>query len=249
MAGFDSGEVASLKQYDISFQGNPLTAFRPVTESELIKLIKESPNKSCASDPIPTWLFKECATDLVGNLVDIFNESLTSGVVPSSFKQALVRPLLKKPNLEKDVLGNYRPVSNLPYQSKLLEKVVGARLEEHFSKYELCDQNQSAYRKFHSTETALLRVHSDIAWALDRGSSAGLLMLDLSAAFDTINHKILLDRLDDSFGVRGVALKWIESYLDKRTQSVVIDGEKSTARELDISVPQGSVLGPRFYCT
>ncbi len=112
----------------------------------------------------------------------------------------------------------------------------------------LHDPHQSAYRKFHSTETAMLKVHCDITSALDRGEGAALLMLDLSAAFDTIDHGILLTRLEKSYGIQGVAHKWIKSYLTGRTQSVVIDGNNSTPRELDFSVPQGSVLGPRKYC-
>ena len=107
----------------------------------------------------------------------------------------MVRPLLKKPSLDIEVLKNYRPVSNLPFISKVLEKVVATRLDRHLESNILHDSRQSAYRSGHSTETALLRVHHDIAAALDNNCHAVLVMLDLSAAFDVIDHPILLRRI------------------------------------------------------
>jgi hypothetical protein len=100
------------------------------------------------------------------------------------------------------VLKNYRPVSNLPFISKILEKVINSRLEDHLQPNHLHDRQQSAYRVHHSTETSLLRVHHDITSALDKGSSVVLLMLDLSAAFDVNDHNILINRLELSFGIR-----------------------------------------------
>jgi retron-type reverse transcriptase len=128
-------------------------------------------------------------------------------------KKARVRPLLKKAGLDQNVLKNYRPVSNLTFISKILEKVVSSRLDDHLLNNQLMDKVQSAYRKYHSTETALLKVQTDILTALDRGSVAVLLMLDLSAAFDTIDHPILLTRLKNTFGITGHALQWFDSYL------------------------------------
>ena len=111
--------------------------------------------------------------------------------VPTSFKCANIRPLLKKPGLDSEILKNYRPVSNLPFISKVLERVVDKRLEQHLVVNNLHEELQSAYRKFHSTETALLKVQSDILQSLDKGNVTVLVMLDLSAAFDTIDHHIL----------------------------------------------------------
>ena len=152
----------------------------------------------------------------------IINKSLVESKVPLSFKKANIRPLLKKPNLDKEELKNYRPVSNLPFLSKILEKLVAKRLETHLSSHRLHDNLQSAYRTGHSTETALLKVHHDIAEALDRKCMAALVLLDLSAAFDVIDHKILQTRLEHSFGVTGSALSWIKSYLSDRSQCVAI---------------------------
>ena len=153
-----------------------------------------------------------------------------------------VKPLLKKPSLDKELLKNYRPVSNLPYISKVIEKVVAKRLDDHINENSLYDNLQSAYRAFHSTETALLRVHHDIAASLDMGNCVALVMLDLSAAFDLIDHTILLRRLELSYGISGTALKWLRSYLSGRSQCISIASSLSEPKNLDIGVPQGSVL-------
>ena len=127
--------------------------------------------------------------------------------MPTELKRAHVRPRLKKSSLDPDVRNNCRPVSNLPFVSKIIEKVVDARLEEHLRENDLHEPLQSAYRKHHSTETALIKIRSDILQALDSGRVAALVFLDLSAAFDTIDHSILTERLQKSFGISGGALK------------------------------------------
>ena len=129
----------------------------------------------------------------------IINNSLATSVVPACFKRAVVRPLLKRPGLDKEVLNNYRPVSNLPYVSKLLEKVVEYRLKDHLDINNLHDFHQSAYRNNYSTETALVKVQNDIAEALDQKRVVVLVMLDLSSAFDVIDHGIMLTPLQHSF--------------------------------------------------
>lgn len=144
-------------------------------------------------------------------------------------------------------MKNYRPVSNLPYVSKILEKVVDACLESHLSLNNLHEEHQSAYRKFHSTQTALLKVQNDILNSFDRNDVTMLVMLDLSAAFDTIDHTTLLHRLQDHFGIAGKPLEWVASYLSDRYQTVTIDGKLSKPVLMKYSVPQGSVLGPKFF--
>ena len=163
--------------------------------------------------------------------------SLRDSLMPKSLKTALIRPLLKKTGLDSDILKNYRPVSNLTFISKVIEKVVSGRLNEHLIKNSMFDPLQLAYRHKHSTETALIKVQNDILSALDAGSSAILLMLDISAAFDTIDHDIT-----------GDALVWFRSYLTGRIQRVVIENAVSGDQELGFGVPQGSVLGPKIYC-
>lgn len=208
----------------------------------------KSASKSCELDPIPTFLLKQSMDGVLPVITDIVNASLTESTVPQSFKQAIVRPLLKKLGLDKEVFKNYRPVSNLPFVSKVFEKIVAARLEAHLHSNSLYDEVQSAYQTSHSTETALLRVHHDLTLALDRNCCAVLLMLDLSAVFDTIDHSILLRRLEHSYGVSDSALLWFRSYLEGRTQRVAVGSVHSNSIQLNFGIPQGSVLGPRLYC-
>ena len=162
-------------------------------------------------------------------------------------KKAVVKPLLKKSNLDQNILKNYRPVSNLSFLSKIFEKVVLNQLFQYLNINCLLSPNQSAYRSAHSTETALLKVTNDIQTALDTGDITVLTLLDLSAAFETIDYSILLDILVSSYGITGTALTWFKSYLTNRTQSVNIDNHTSQSSPLAFGVPQGSVLGPVLF--
>ena len=125
----------------------------------------------------------------------IVNQSMCSAVVPESFKLALLNPPLKKPHLDSEVYANFRPILNLTFMSKLTEKMVAFQLIEYVTKNCLDEIMQSAYKEFHSTETALVKVFNDIAIDIDRNRDVILLLLDLSAAFDTVDHSILLNRL------------------------------------------------------
>ena len=233
---------------DVCFDGVPLTNFVPITESDVERLVAIAPCKTCELDPIPTWLLKQCSSELVPLITTIINASLTKSVVPPDFKRAVIRSLLKKSTLDKEGLQNYRPVSNLPFASKLVEKVVARQMNDHVDGNTLRDKMQSAYRSGHSTETALLRIKNDIDAALDRKSMVILVMLDLSSAFDTIEHEVLLTRLEHTFGITDKALAWLRSYLSERHQNVVVDSSMSADYVLQCGVPQGSVLGPVLYC-
>ena len=175
------------------------------------------------------------------------NLSLKEGNFPETFKTAHVAPLLKKPTLDKEGMKNYRPVSNLSFVSKILEKVVAKRLISHINAAGLSNKIQSAYKKFHSTETALLKIQSDILSAMDKGKVTALVLLDLSAAFDTIDHSILLNRLESWFGIGDAALRWLTSYLSNRCQRIRVNGALSSQKGLLFGVPQGSVLGPLLF--
>ena len=233
---------------DIKFSGEPLSCLSPASQDEVHTIILKSSTKSCELDPFPTVMLKSCLSVLLPLITTIVNKSLSNAEVPSCFKQAIVRPLLKKNGLDPDELKNYRPVSNLSFISKVLEKVVAKRLEDHLAANNLHDHLQSAYRERHSTETALIKVHHDISVALDNNSCVILVMLDLSAAFDVIDHPILFNRLEHTYGVSGSALSWFKSYLAGRTQRVAIGPLKSDELLLPFGVPQGSVLGPKIYC-
>ena len=224
-----------------------LKAFNPISEEEIQKIITKSPDKSCHLDPIPTWLLKSCLKELLPIITKIINTSLEAAYVPKVFKSAHVKPLLKKQGLDQNDFKNYRPVSNLPFLSKILEKVVGSQIERHVEFHDLQETHQSAYRKHHSTETALLKVQNDILQSLDKNNATVLVMLDLSAAFDTIDHATLINRLENLFGLAEKPLTWVKSYLSDRYQTVYIDGKLSKPVLMKFSVPQGSVLGPKFY--
>ena len=224
-----------------------LSSFTPATAEEVRQIIMSSPNKFCDLDPMPTVLLKACIDTLLGTITNIVNVSLRTGIFPDDFKQAHVNPLLKKTTLSKDNLKNYRPVSNLSFISKILEKVVAKRLGSHITSNNLSNVFQSAYKKLHSTETALLKVHNDITLNMDNGRVTALTLLDLAAAFDTINHSILMDRLSVWYGVSGIALSWFRSYLSGRHQRVKIGDCFSSPLNISCGVPQGSVLGPLLF--
>jgi hypothetical protein len=230
-----------------NFIGDYLTRFSEVSLEDVEMLIRKSSNKSCGLDPAPTWLIRDFAVELAPFICALFNKSLSLGSVPRSFKIADITPVLKKSSLDASVPSNYRPISNLCYLSKLLERIVNNQLVEHLQVNDLMPEHQSAYRRCHSTETALLKLSSDVLMAADSGMVTLLAMLDLSAAFDCVDHRILLTRLDRSFGVSGNALDWIRSYLHHRTQRVRYNGQTSAAAVLEFGVPQGSVLGPLYF--
>ncbi len=226
-----------------------LTCFTPVTEQDIHKLIKSCPSKSCSLDPVPTYLLKEepvlnCVTPAITTII---NTSIAECDVPDHLKVAHIVPYLKKKGLDQNVFKNYRPVSNLPFLHKVLEKVVAKQLMTHLTQNHILDDYQSAYRTSHSTESAILKIKSDIDLILDQGDAALLVTLDLSAAFDTIDHQILLSRLESVAGINGAALSWIKSYLTNRSQCVTVEGVLSESYPLAVGVPQGSCLGPLLF--
>ena len=223
-----------------------MESFEPTTEDEVKKVLMKAPTKSCELDPIPTWLIKKCLDAFIPFITCIVNKSLEDGIFPQNLKLAYIRPLLKKAGLDKEQLKNYRPVANLKFIGKIIERIVSTRIQAHISRYNLHDPFQSAYRTNHSIETALLRVNNDLLCDMDKGKVSALLLLDLSAAFDTVDHKILISRLND-IGICGSALNWCRSYLDNRSQCVRIGDESSNPVRLNYSVPQGSVLGPQWF--
>ena len=240
---------ASVKLQHITPDSPPpmFPSFSTVTEEEVTKIITSSPSKSCSLDPWPTFLVLDYLDILISPITSIINASLNQGKCPDFFKQAHVTPLLKKPSLDKEVFKNYRPVSNLNFISKILERVVAVQLQTHIDEAGLLTAFQSAYRKHHSTESALLNIHNDILLNMAKGSVTALTLLDLSAAFDTIDHTILLDRLNVYYGISELALGWFRSYLSGRTHSVKIGSTLSHPASLQYGVPQGSVLGPILF--
>jgi hypothetical protein len=162
-------------------------------------------------------------------------------------KSSVITPLLKKSTLDRNILKNYRPVSGLSFFGKLLERVVAARVHNHLLKNCLYISTQSAYRSGHSVETALLHITDSILCNLNSKNGVIMLLLDLSAAFDTIDHGILVSTVQNYFGIQGKALEWISSYISNRSFQVKVGPSLSKHFNLMYGVPQGSVLGPLFY--
>ena len=201
---FSSSE--SCNTVHLPFDPPKLTVF---TQDEIgRKIISKSPTKSCLLDPLPTFLIKECIDILLPSITKLVNFSHSEGLVLDGFKKAVVTPLIKKASLPVEDLKNYRPVSGLSFISKLVEHVhvVAKQLVDHIHRHGLDNSYQSAYKSGHSTGTALLSIKNDIHLSLSRGEATALVLLDLSAAFDTIDHSTLLGCLLDWFGVGGSAL-------------------------------------------
>ncbi len=224
----------------------PMSEFKSLSEDEVRDLIKKTSNKHCLLDPAPTYIVKDNLEEILPLITKIINLSLQLGDMPQSMKHAIIKPLLKKSGLEL-VHNNYRPVSNLSYLSKLIERAVASQLISHLKINGLMDVYQSAYKMYNSTETALLKVRNDILMEMDKNNTAMLILLDLSAAFDTIDHNILIRRLEKRCGLKGTVLSWFISYLRERTQSVMINGQQSKPVKIKYGVPQGSVLGPILF--
>ena len=223
------------------------SCFKQVSQEEIRKIIMKSPTKSCLLDPWPTFLVKECIDILLPSITRLVNCSLSEGVVPDEFKKAIVTPLIKKSSLPPNDLKNYRPVSGLGFISKLVERVVASQLNDHVSLNGLENVRQSAYKLGHSTESALLSIKNDVHLAFAKGEATAVVLLDQSAAFDTIDHDTLLNSLSSWFGVSGVVLDWFKSYLSDHVQCIKIGSILSDAKKLLYGVPQGSVLGPILF--
>ena len=175
----------------------------------------------------------------------LINLSLQEGVFAESWKMAIICPLIKKLGLEL-VYSNYRPVSNLPFLSKVVEKCMLKQFNIH------CDNNllpdyQSAYRQNYSTKTSIIKLCNDVLWAMENQQLTAFTAIDLPAAFDTVDHDILLNVLTTKFNVTGTALKLLDSYLRPRFCKVAVNGCFSSNKELKFSVPQGSCAGPVLY--
>ena len=227
--------------------GPLLHTLLPVTPQEVFFILSKIPPKTSDLDFIPTSLLKACSSVCSELIAKLANLSFQEGCFPNLFKSAQITPLLKKPNLDPDNLSNYRPISNLNNISKILERLFLTRLRPHVLASPNFNPFQSAYRRNHSTETALLCTLDNVFHSADLGKSTVLISLDLSSAFDTIDHSLLLNRLKIAFGITGSAFDWISSYLSNRSQSVKIGKLLSSPQTCTSGVPQGSVLGPLLF--
>ena len=221
-----------------------------MSTTQITEIVNSLRPANCPHESVPSRFFKEVFNSVgffVRYVLYLINLCLSSGSIPPSFKHAVVRPLLKKANLDPSVLSNFRPISVLPFLSKVLEKIVAIQLQAYLDLNRIGEKFQSGFKRFHSTETAILKVFNDLLLAVDSGNCAILVLLDLSAAFDTVDHRILLSRLEHCVGVTGTALKWFQSYLTGRSFSVSLGEFSSSEAPLTCGVPQGSILGPLLF--
>ena len=223
-----------------------LTKFRPFDQTEVKKTILSMKSKSCELDALPTRLLKECIEDLLPTITNLVNLSLWDGVFASEWKTSIIRPLLKKPNLD-PIPSNYHPVSNLSFLSKLLEKFAMDHVNEHCNLHKLLLDYQSAYRNGYSCETAIIRLVNDILWAMENQNVPAVMALDLSAAFDTVDHEILSSVLEHNFGLDDTMLNWFNSYLNCRSCKVNIGKDYSSSWNLPFSIPQSSFAGAQLF--
>ena len=223
-----------------------LSRFEPVSVETLKKAILSRKVKTSPEDAIPAQLLSACLDEILPALTKIVNISLSTGNI-EGLKDSVVIPLLKKQGLDTEKFSNYRPVANILYLSKLIETQVSLQLNSHMNFNNLHIPNQSGYKPAHCCETLLLSLNSDILKAFDTGECVILLLIDLSAAFDTVDHDRLLEILYQEIGLRGVSLMWFKSYLSNRRQAVKVNGKMSEYLETKYGVPQGSVLGPILF--
>ena len=218
---------------------------KPITRDEILICINNLPNKKSAGhDEYNACTVKSIAPYILTPLLKILNLSLTTGVVPNDFKLAKVIPVYK--NGDPRIFSNYRPISILPCFSKILERLVANRLNNFIEKFNILNKSQYGFRANYSTEMALIDLVDKIGSSLDRSEHTIGIFLDLSKAFDTIDHTILLRKLN-RYGVRGRALDWFRSYLDNRQQYVPWQNHNSSHTTLSCGVPQGSILGPVLF--
>ena len=202
-AGLEGYEKFSPQQHH---SASKLSSFMPLTESDVATIIRSMASKSCEFDPIPTTLLKDILSSFIKPITTIIHISLQHGIFASTWKVAVIKSLLKRVGLDL-IPQNYHPVSNLPFLSKVLKCCALNQFDQHCCKYNHMPGYQSAYRKNFSCETALIKIINDCLWNMENQRITAILDIDLSAAFDTVDHQILINVLNKRFNIEGVALE------------------------------------------
>ena len=202
---------------------------------------------SCPLDIIPAYLIKDMSDIFYPIILFIVNLSLSSSKFPSFFKSSIIIPTLKNNSLDPSQLSSYRPIANLSFISKVIEKVVYKQIYLYLHTHSLIPSSQSGFRLAHSCETSLLKLYNDLILAFDQNKFSVLVCLDYSSAFDTVDHSLLLLVLKNVFNINGSSLLWIKSYLSDRFVYVSLNHSTSIPKTSTYGVPQGSILGPLLF--
>ena len=218
---------------------------KAVSAEEIIETVKllES-KKSTDMTGLSMLLIKKCVWSIATPLAHVFNNSFSTGVVPSQFKISKVVPIYKSGDPR--LADNYRPISLISNISKIIEKIMGCRLTAYLEHHSLITNSQFGFRKNHSTIHPIIQFQNFVSNSLNHREHAIAVFCDLRKAFDTVDHNILLSKLCN-LGVKGVELSWFKSYLSDRKQYVSIDDIASTLINITLGVPQGSILGPLLF--
>ena len=217
---------------------------KPSSATEVNKLILSIPNKGSHINNIPVFIYKIIASHISLVISDMFNYSVSLGIFPLKFKLSRITPLFK--SSEKYFLKNYRPISVVPFLSKLFEKLMSSRMNLFIKEKNLISVNQFGFRANRSTADAALEFVNETVDAVDNKGYSIAVFLDLKKAFDTVNHTILLNKME-RMGFRGMVLEWFRSYLSGRRISVYANGTLSDERNVNIGLPQGAVCSPLLF--
>ena len=219
-------------------------SFSLVSENRVLGYLKNlSAKKATGLDGIPSRFVRDGASVIACPLTHVINLSLIQGVVPEDLKSARVVPLFKKN--DKTEVGNYRPVSILTILSKVFERVVYDQMESYLNQKRLLYKFQSGFRSRFSTDTCLIHLTDFIKFQMDQGHYVGMILLDLQKAFDTVDHGILLMKLE-SLGLSKDVTRWFQSYLSDRQQLVDVSGTKSSYDRFHVAFLRAQYL-VRYY--
>lgn len=219
--------------------------FRVVDDAEIINAVYDIKSNAAGLDNFPIIFIKNLLPNLLPFLKHLFNTIITSSIFPSNWKKVKVIPIIKKSGDAS--LTNLRPISILCSLSKVFEKLIRSQINEYINEYNFLHPFQSGFRKHHSTDTALMKVHDDISVAIDKKGIAVLLLIDFAKAFDSVPHKKLINKLVNLYHFSDKAAKLLFDYLTERYQAVFLDGFLSSFQLCESGVPQGSILGPLLF--